>query len=236
MSSPGALAMNDYINVLVIVEGKTEQLFVEQVLTPYLANKMIFMAATQVSKPGQKGGDVRFSRVSRDIGLHLKQRADTYVTTLVDYYGVTEWPGMDSLPAQRTPAQIAAHLNVAVMNEVNNLFAEQQSARRFIPFIALHEFEALLFSDSTILAEELSISVADVEAVVAECGEPEAINNGRETAPSKRLNRWTPEGKFAKTTQGIAIAKRIGITRMREQCPLFDAWIAQFEALMVEPA
>ncbi|EOX7394829.1 DUF4276 family protein [Enterobacter sp. BNK-34] len=228
--------MSDYINVLVIVEGKTEQLFVEQVLTPYLANKMIFMAATQVSKPGQKGGDVRFSRVSRDIGLHLKQRADTYVTTLVDYYGVTEWPGMDSLPAQRTPAQIAAHLNVAVMNEVNNLFAEQQSARRFIPFIALHEFEALLFSDSTILAEELSISVADVEAVVAECGEPEAINNGRETAPSKRLNRWTPEGKFAKTTQGIAIAKRIGITRMREQCPLFDAWIAQFEALMVEPA
>lgn len=236
MSSPGALVMSDYINVLVIVEGKTEQLFVEQVLTPYLANKMIFMAATQVSKPGQKGGDVRFSRVSRDIGLHLKQRADTYVTTLVDYYGVTEWPGMDSLPAQRTPAQISAHLNVAVMNEVNNLFAEQQSARRFIPFIALHEFEALLFSDSTILAEELSISVADVEAVVAECGEPEAINNGRETAPSKRLNRWTPEGKFAKTTQGIAIAKRIGIPRMREQCPLFDAWIAQFEALMVEPA
>lgn len=228
--------MNSYINVIAIVEGKTEQVFIEQILAPWLAERMIFMTATQVSKPGQKGGDVRFSRVSRDIGLHLKQRADTYVTTLVDYYGVTEWPGMDSLPTQRAPAQIAEHLNTAVMNEVNNLFAEQQSARRFIPFIALHEFEALLFSDSSILAEELGIPVANVEAVVAECGEPEAINNGRETAPSKRLNKWTPEGKFGKTTQGIAIAKRIGITRMREQCPLFDAWIAQFEALMVEPA
>lgn len=228
--------MNSYINVIAIVEGKTEQVFIEQILAPWLAERMIFMTATQVSKPGQKGGDVRFSRVSRDIGLHLKQRTDTYVTTLVDYYGVMEWPGIDSLPAQRAPAQIAEHLNTAVMNEVNNLFAEQQSARRFIPFIALHEFEALLFSDSSILAEELGIPVANVEAVVAECGEPEAINNGRETAPSKRLNTWTPEGKFGKTTQGIAIAKRIGITRMREQCPLFNAWIARFEALMVESA
>ncbi|MFP1885410.1 DUF4276 family protein [Lonsdalea quercina] len=228
--------MSNYINVIAIVEGKTEQVFIEQVLAPYLAEKMIFMTATQVSKPGQKGGDVRFSRVSQDIGLHLKQRGDTWVTTLVDYYGVTEWPGINSLPQQSAPAQIAAHLNHAVKQEVNSLYAEQQAARRFIPFIALHEFEALLFSDSAILAGELGVQVEAVEAVITECGEPEAINNGRETAPSKRLNRWSQGGKFAKTTQGIAIAQRIGITRMREQCPLFNAWIAQFEALRVEPA
>ena len=82
--------MSDYIEVIAIVEGKTEQVFVESVLQPYLAQQNIFISATQVSKPGQKGGDVRFSRVSRDIERHLKQRPDTYVTTLVDYYGIKE--------------------------------------------------------------------------------------------------------------------------------------------------
>lgn len=226
--------MSDYIEVIAIVEGKTEQVFIEKILTPYLAEKMIFITATQVSKPGQKGGDVRFSRVIRDIGLHLKQRTNTYVTTLVDYYGVTEWPGIDSLAYKRTPAQIAEHLNASAMQKVNEQYSEQQAEQRFIPFIALHEFEALLFSDIDILAEDLGVTAQTVAAVIAECGEPEAINNGRETAPSKRLNSWSLDGKFAKTTQGIAIAQRIGVEKMRSQCPLFNAWITQFESLVVE--
>lgn len=61
--------MSDYIEVIAIVEGKTEQVFVEQVLKPYLEEKMIFISATQASKPGQKGGDVKFSRVINDIRM-----------------------------------------------------------------------------------------------------------------------------------------------------------------------
>lgn len=74
--------------MIAIVEGKTEQVFVESVCKRHLAQQNIFISATQVSKPGQKGGDVRFSRVGRDIERHLKQRPDTCITTLVDYYGV----------------------------------------------------------------------------------------------------------------------------------------------------
>ena len=225
--------MSDYIEVIAIVEGKTEQVFVESVLQPYLAQQNIFISATQVSKPGQKGGDVRFSRVSRDIERHLKQRPDTYVTTLVDYYGVKEWPGLDTLPAGLEPARIAEHLNGAARASVVEQFAAQQAERRFIPFIAVHEFEAWLFSDSAILAAELGIPEPQVVRVLEECGEPEAVNNGRETAPSKRLDGWSG-GKFAKTSKGIAIAERIGIAQMRAQCPLFNAWIARFEALMQE--
>jgi Domain of unknown function (DUF4276) len=76
MSLPGGQSMSNYINVVAIVEGKTEQIFIEQILKPYLAEKMIFMSATQVTKPGQKGGDVRFSRIKKDLELHLKQRQD----------------------------------------------------------------------------------------------------------------------------------------------------------------
>ena len=48
--------MNNFIEVMAIVEGRTEQAFIERVLAPYLANKNIFIRATQISKPGQKGG------------------------------------------------------------------------------------------------------------------------------------------------------------------------------------
>ncbi|ARU58207.1 ATPase [Oleiphilus messinensis] len=228
--------MSDYIEVIAIVEGKTEQVFVEQLLAPYLAEKKIYMNATQVSKPGEKGGDVRFVRVKRDLGLHLKQRADTYVTTLIDYYGTKEWPGLETLALNLLPSQIAQHLNDAVQQEVNDLFPEQRPADRFIPFMALHEFEALLFSDAEILSSELNIAEREVTAVLEECGEPEAINNSPETAPSKRLNKWSPHEKFAKTTTGIAIAQQIGIPKMREKCPLFNTWLEQFEALVGVPA
>lgn len=224
--------MSDYIEVIAIVEGKTEQVFVESVLAPYLAQKQIYILATQVSKPGEKGGDVRFVKVERDLGNHLKQRANTYVTTLVDYYGVKEWPGLESLGQNLTPAQIAAHLNQATQDKVNRLFPEQRPAERFIPFMLIHEFEALLFSDSEMLASELGIDEKEVKAVLAECGEPEAINNSLQTAPSKRLDKWSKYGKFGKTTTGISIANRIGIPKMREKCPLFDNWLGQLESLV----
>ncbi len=51
------------------------------------------MHATQVSKPGQKGGDVKFVKVRNDIIRHLKQREDTIVTLFLDYYGLAECRG-----------------------------------------------------------------------------------------------------------------------------------------------
>jgi Domain of unknown function (DUF4276) len=232
MSLPGGQSMSNYINVVAIVEGKTEQIFIEQILKPYLAEKMIFVSATQVTKPGQKGGDVRFSRIKKDLELHLKQRQDTWVTTLVDYYGTKEWPGLDKVAPNWRPDQIAQCINDATRAEVNAFCGQQQSDRRFIPFMAMHEFEALLFSDSAILAKALDINEEIVTNVLKQCGEPEAINNSAQTAPSKRLDAWSKNGSFAKTTLGIAIASKIGIVQMRKKCPLFNAWIAEFENIV----
>lgn len=224
--------MSNYINVVVIVEGKTEQIFIERILTPYLAEKMIFVSATQVTKPGQKGGDVRFSRIKNDLELHLKQRQDTYVTTLVDYYGTKDWPGLDRVEPNWRPEQIAQCINAATKAEVNAFLGPQQSERRFVPFMAMHEFEALLFSDSLVLAAELDIPENKITGILTQCGKPEAINNSPKTAPSKHLNAWSKNGKFAKTTMGIAIASKIGIVKMRGECSLFNAWIAEFEKIV----
>jgi len=223
--------LNSYIEVNAIVEGKTEEIFINSLLQPYLATKKVYMTASQVSKPGQKGGDVRFARVKNDLEKYLKQRTDTYVTTLVDFYGVHEWPGIDQVPANASPAKIAEIVYGATLTAVVKLFATQQAEKRFIPYLAIHEFEALLFSDSACLATELGIAEEKTAAVLAECGEPEAINNSPITAPSKRLNAWS-NGKFLKTITGITVARKIGIPKMREQCPLFDGWLRRFEAIV----
>ncbi len=223
--------MNKYIEVMVIVEGKTEQTFIKNIVAGYLGHKGIGIRATQVSKPGQKGGDVRFQRVVKDLEIHLKQRSDTFVTTFVDYYGVKEWPGIDDIPPQATPDVIAKKIYDATKKEVVALFSEQQAERRFIPFMAIHEFEALLFSDADMLSTKLGISVSKVESVLSECGSPEAINNNPKTAPSKRLDAWSNNGKFRKTTTGIDIAMEIGVEKMREQCPLFNSWLQNFETI-----
>ena len=179
--------MSDYIEVMAIVEGKTEELFIKRILRKYLADENIYIRATQIKKGGQKGGGVRFNRIRNDLEKHLKQRSDTYVTTMVDYYGVKEWPGLNKVPPQTSPREVARIVNDATKNEVIKLFADQQAARRFIPYMAIHEFEALLFSRSSVIAEKLEVTEDEVNAVLDECGEPEAINNNRNTAPSKRF-------------------------------------------------
>lgn len=224
--------MSNYIEVMAIVEGKTEQVFIELILQPYLAARNIYISATQVTKPGQKGGDVKFERVKKDLEIHLKQRSDTYVTTFVDYYGIKEWPGITEVVPHATPAQISEVVNTATKEQVVEVFADQQAARRFVPYVAIHEFEALLFSDETILAAALDIPIEDVAMAISECGEPEAVNNSRQTAPSKRLDAWSARRKFSKTSTGITVAKEIGVTKMREKCPQFNIWIAQFESII----
>ena len=222
--------MSNYIEVIAVVEGKTEQVFIESILAPYLGHRNIGISATQVSKPGQKGGDVRFSKVKRDISGHLKQRSDTYVTTLVDYYGTKEWPGLERLTSNHSPADIADLLNTEAKREMSQVLQSSVDVeKRFIPYIAIHEFESLLFSDSFILADELGVNQQLVDAILEQCGEPESINNSEQTAPSKRLESLYSQ--FKKTTTGIAIAERIGIEPMREACPLFNAWLDEFERL-----
>lgn len=96
--------MSRCIEVMVIVEGKTEEIFIKKLVSPYLARNNIFMHATQISKPGQKGGDVKFVRAKEDFGNHLKQRPNTYVTLFVDYYGIkSDWPGLNDVRKGATP-------------------------------------------------------------------------------------------------------------------------------------
>ncbi len=108
-----------------------------------------------------------------------------------------------------------------------------QPETRFIPYVSMCEIGALYFSDSVVLAEKLGVKLSKIEAILTACGEPERINDSNQTAPSKRLGRHCE--KFKKTATGIAIAnafaKEIGIAKMRQACPIFDAWLTTLEQL-----
>ena len=222
--------MNKSVEVVALVEGPTEKIFVEALLFPYLARAGVYMTSTILTKPGQNGGDVRFSRAQNDIERHLKQRKETWLTLLVDYYGMKrDWPGFQESKRKTRPASKARVMNEATRKQVNTLFGDHDSERRFIPYVSMFEFEALLFSDAKILAQKLNVRLKDVEKILRQCGEPEMINDKSQTAPSKRLE--TLSDRFKKTTTGINIAREIGIDKMRESCPIFDEWITELENL-----
>ncbi len=223
--------MSNYVEVVVLVEGLTEQRFVKQLLAPYMANRDVFLTPIILDKPGEKGGDVKFARAQNDIEKHLKQRGDIWITLLIDYYGIkNDWPGYAESKQQSDHTEKARVMNEATAAEVQRLFPEQNQDRRFIPYVSMYEIEALYFSDPACLAVNIGVQQNAVDAIIEECGEPEKINDHSTTAPSKRLEKLS--GRFKKTSTGIAIASAIGIPRMREACPIFNAWIGELESLV----
>jgi len=222
--------MNDYAEIVVLAEGLTEKIFIQDIISPYLAGKGIYITPIIISKPGQKGGDVRFARVKNDIGLHLKQRHDTYLTLFVDYYGTRkDWPGLAEAEKQATSDGKAERVNSATKEEVSRLFGDHGSDRRFIPYIAMHEFEAMLFSDPQILSAHLGVSPSEIDRILSVCGSPEDIDDSPQTAPSKRLERLSK--RFKKTSTGISVAKEIGLPRIRKHCPVFNKWLTEIECV-----
>ena len=61
---------------------------------------------------------------------------------------------------------------------------------------------------------------------------PEDINEGEHSAPSKRLNSIVPN--YSKEIHGIAVARQIGIGKIGEKCPRFRAWLNWMERIAEE--
>jgi hypothetical protein len=222
--------MSNHVEVVVLVEGHTEQLFINKLLAKYMGERSVSMRPIILNKPGQKGGDVKFARAKNDIETHLKQRSNTWVTLMVDYYGIhSDWPGYNESKHERLHSCKAEIMNQATAQSIIELFANYNPKQRFIPYVSMHELEALYFSDPVLLADKLGIRQRKIDTILIECGEPEKINDNIQTSPSKRLE--TLFRGFKKTVTGLDIAQKIGIERMRQACPIFNGWLTQLENL-----
>ncbi len=102
---------------------------------------------------------------------------------------------------------------------------------RFLPYLQLHEFEALLFSDPGAFARGIykpHLTEA-LQRIRAGFPTPEDINDNIETAPSKRIMKLY--AGYRKPLYGSLAALEVGINRMRDECPHFSEWVARIEAL-----
>ena len=100
---------------------------------------------------------------------------------------------------------------------------------RFIPYISMHEFEALLFSDCERFAQSIGAPQvsAEMQSVLDPFGDPEEINDSQATAPSKRILRMAPQ--YDKVAMGTAAIQDIGLESVRRRCRDFDCWLNQLE-------
>ncbi len=217
--------------VVAVVEGVTEQIFIKSVLAPQLAQQGVMLTARLVGKPGHKGGVGSYDRARRDILAVLRQDTAVFCTTMFDYYGMPfGWPQRDLTPA--APFEKRAFLvEEAILQDILQDMGSNFRPRRFIPYIQMHEFEALLFSDPDMLAQtmqqpEMAVTLHNIEA---QFESPEMINDHYETAPSKRLEKLFPT--YTKVLSGTLAAQRITLSLMRQKCPHFSGWLTKLEKL-----
>lgn len=105
---------------------------------------------------------------------------------------------------------------------------------RFISYISLYEFEALIFSDLSILRRIYFDNDRQIDELVALSQEvnPELINEDPETCPSKRIKKAIRS--YNKRFAGSRVAKAIGLSKIRSRCKHFDEWIGKLERLAKE--
>lgn len=60
---------------------------------------------------------------------------------------------------------------------------------------------------------------------------PELINNGLETAPSKRILHVIPD--YDKVTAGVDSLKQVGIEKLMAKCSHFAEWVGKMEGMFV---
>jgi hypothetical protein len=221
------------IDVIVVGEGQTEETFVRDVLAPELWGREIYLDSRLIlTSDRAKGGALSRERVLRFLRNTLRERTDTYVTTLFDLYGLRpDFPGITDAAGQVDPITRCAAIEQKFAEEVVALSACR--ADRFIAYIQPYEFEALLFSDVSRFAEtqsEWARFTAALQAVHDDALTPEHINDGQETHPSARLKRLL-EPSYQKPLHGSGIARRIGVTQIRNECKHFDSWLKRLECL-----
>jgi len=217
-----------------VVEGQTEEGFVNQVLHPHLlrlniALRVRVVHTSRTPTRSYRGGVTRYAKIRRDLNLWLRndKRAGIRFTTMFDFYRFPrDLPGYSPATEQSDPRQSADLLQSAWAADIGD--------NRFIPYIQLHEFEALVLSDPRLLVKAFPDRNHEVEALYQHCkllDSPELIDDTPENAPSKLIARFLPEYAGRKASAGPLVAGHIGVEGIRLRCARFNAWLSRLESL-----
>jgi hypothetical protein len=208
-----------WIRLLVLVEGQSEETFVRDLIAPELLNRRV--SAT----PILLGGVTGYARLKRDLVRLVRhdQSDDARFTTMIDLFRLPQdFPGLAAAAGTGDPLERA--------EELERYWHADVGDHRFIPYIQVHEFEALVFSDpkQILLAHPGRMKEAGALAAVrAGYASPEHIDDGPATAPSKRILALVPG--YSKPTSSALILRSIGLARLRQECAHFNQWLTRLE-------
>jgi len=212
----------------IICEGQTERDFCNELLYEYFLDKDIVLQAILIKK--SNGGIVPWHSLKKQIEICLKSK-EAWATTFIDYYGI---PDQYNFPAWEEAKKIKdLYERMAFLQEQMKQDVADTTRWRFIPYLQLHEFEALLFHtidvfDDNFKPEEFR-SRDELVAIFSRFSNPEYINGGKDTAPSKRLEKIIKG--YKKPLYGVDLASEIGLDNIRKNCKGFDSWIKQLVTL-----
>ena len=211
------------LRLLVHVEGQTEESFVNEILAPHLyCFDYSLISAKLMGNARQRtrrGGIRKWPTVRRDIVHHLREDKGCFATIMVDYYGLPmsgdgAWLGRaesSSSPFAMKAQIVEDHLSKDVQSKIGkNLYKN-----RFIPYLMMHEFEALLFSD----CENFCNGIGEPELtekfqkIRNQFENPEEIDESPNQAPSKRIQALVED--YEKPLLGTLAVLNIGLGQIR---------------------
>jgi len=225
--------------LLVHVEGQTEENFVNVILQGHLLGIGYESVSARIvgnARLRQKRGGIRsWHSVRKDIINHLRQDVGCTATTMVDFYGLPQdgegaWPGrVEAIHAD--PENKASFVEEALLADLADEFGPGFDRSRFVPFVVVHEFEGLLFSDCAAFARGIARTELEGHFTVIKNAfqTPEHINDSPITCPSRRVKDLVPE--YETPILGTLAALEITLKRIRTECPHFDRWLERLESL-----
>ncbi|SFU66168.1 protein of unknown function [Porphyromonadaceae bacterium KHP3R9] len=224
----------------IIVEGSSEETFVKGVLKDHFVQNGVYVTARKIltgwdksaNRPA-KGGMLKYSKFRNDVFRWIESdrgRADTYYTSMVDLYA---FPVDNNSPYNARIRGI--HDPFLRVEALEDAIASDIGHPTFIPYVQLHEFEALVLTDP----ERLLVLYPGKEKAIARLKNeiagkhPEEINENSRTAPSKRIIKHIPEYDGQKAQAGPLVVEDIGLNKLREHCAHFNQWITKLEGLTI---
>lgn len=177
-----------------------------------------------------RGGVKKYAPFKRGLLSLLKQhdRPGVIVSTMIDLYALPkDFPGWSEAEKLRIdPSNLIVKLEQELAADIN------PDSTRFIPYIQLYEYEALIFvvpSKMELFYPEHRNQLAELQKIADANPNPELIDDGQHTAPSKRIIAHLPDYEDAKPVVGPQVVERIGLTALRTRCPHFDQWVKSLQ-------
>ena len=210
--------------VVILVEGQTEETLVKEILGPAASKCGTYVTpvvvTTSATPTGAHHGGGLWKHYHAKLQALLRAPHWHRVGLLLDYYQYPKGaPGREVA----TPSESldSAGRQSALMAALSAEYPDP----RFHPLVVLHEIEALVLAaidagqGNELLPKQ---GLADLRQAITRAGGPERVNDGPDTAPSKRLEEADPS--YMKTVTGPLLVSEAGLPAVLERCPTFKAW------------